>query len=52
MLSLYGVRTLRLFALGRAVLDSHQIGWIASLTRTRRTVTHSAGAGIFARLYQ
>ena len=45
MLRLYGCNTRRLLALGQGVLDSHQTVLIASLTRIRRTVTHSAGVG-------
>jgi len=44
--------TLRLSAFGAGVLDSHQTQLTASLTRIRRTVTHSAGEGSLAGLYQ
>jgi len=38
--------------LGQGVFDSHQTYSTESLIRTRRTLTHSAGVGIFAGLYQ
>jgi hypothetical protein len=41
-----------LFAFGLGVLDSHQRQLTASFTRIFRTVTHSAGDGSFAGLYQ
>ena len=37
-----------MLALGQGVLDSHQTVLMASFTRTRRTVTHSAGVGSVA----
>jgi len=49
---LYALKTVRLFALGPGVFDNHQTYSTASLTRMRRTVTHSAGIGIFAGLNQ
>src|SRR5436309_943349 len=52
MSGLYDWSTLRLSALGWGVLASHQMYSTESLIRTRRTLTHSAGAGIFAGLYQ
>src|SRR5580700_11030258 len=52
MLSLYEVNILRLSALGCGVGDSHQTRVNESLTRTRRTVTHSAGVGRRAGLKQ
>ena len=50
--ALYGRSTFRLSAFGCFVLASHQTCSTESLTRTLRTVTHSAGTGIFAGLYQ
>src|ERR1035438_5748182 len=52
MSSLYSLRTLRFEALGWGVLENHQTYSTESRTRIRRTVTHSAGTGIFAGLYQ
>src|SRR5574341_2396230 len=52
MSALYGRSTVLLFALGWGVLENHQTYSTESFTRTRRTVTHSAGIGIFAGLYQ
>ena len=49
---LYGLSTVRLFAFGQGVLDSHQTYSTESLRRIRLTVTHSAGMGILAGLYQ
>src|SRR5262249_3532267 len=49
---LYGLSTVRLLALGHGVLESHHTYSTASLMRIRRTVTHSAGMGIFAGLNQ
>src|SRR5919199_3626843 len=49
---LYGFNTERLFAFGHGVLDSHQTCSTESRMRIRRTVTHSAGIGILAGLYQ
>lgn len=45
MPGLYGCRTRRLLAFGHSVFDSHHTVLIASFTRIRRTVTHSAGLG-------
>lgn len=45
MESLYGARTRRLVAFGHGVGESHQMQFTASLTRIRRTLTHSAGVG-------
>src|SRR5664280_1507377 len=50
--SLYSLRTLRFEALGCGDLESHHTYSTESRTRIRRTVTHSAGTGIFAGLYQ
>src|ERR1700733_164553 len=52
MSSLYSLRTARFEALGHAVFESHQTYSTESRTRMRRTVTHSAGTGILAGLYQ
>src|SRR5215467_1145062 len=49
---LYALSTARLSALGQGVLDSHHTYSTESLTRMRRTVTHSAGIGILAGLNQ
>src|SRR5438445_3328215 len=48
----YGLSTRRLSAFGHSVFDIHQIGLTASVTRRRRTVTHSAGLGSLAGLCQ
>src|SRR6185437_1154751 len=52
MSGLYSFRTDKLLAFGQGVFESHQTYSTESRTRTRLTVTHSAGAGIFAGLYQ
>src|SRR3954454_14511031 len=52
MLALYSVSTRRLSAFGCGVGESHQTRVNESLTRTRRTVTHSAGVGSRAGLKQ
>src|SRR5271170_166296 len=52
MSSLYSLRTLRFEDFGWGVFENHQTYSTESRTRTRRTVTHSAGTGIFAGLYQ
>ncbi len=52
MSALYGFNTFKLLAFGCGVFESHQTCSTESFTRTRRTVTHSAGTGIFAGLYQ
>src|SRR2546425_581187 len=49
---LYSFRTPRLLAFGHGVLDSHHTYSTESRIRILRTVTHSAGIGIFAGLYQ
>src|SRR5882724_4471087 len=45
MLSLYGWRTFLLFADAIGSRTSHHTVFTASLSRRRRTVTHSAGVG-------
>src|SRR5579862_2042534 len=50
--SLYSLSTVKFEAFGHAVLDNHQTYSTESRTRILRTVTHSAGIGIFAGLYQ
>src|SRR5882672_5024029 len=52
MSSLYSLSTARFDAFGQGVLDSHQTYSTESRILMRRTVTHSAGIGIFAGLYQ
>src|ERR1700690_749623 len=52
MSGLYSFRTRALLALGQGVLENHQTYSTESFTRIRRTVTHSAGIGILAGLYQ
>src|ERR1017187_8707735 len=52
MSSLYSLSTFRFDAFGLGVFESHQTYSTESLTLTRRTVTHSAGTGILAGLYQ
>src|SRR5690348_12797913 len=52
MSSLYSLSTARFEAFGQAVLENHQTYSTESRMRIRRTVTHSAGIGIFAGLYQ
>src|SRR5258708_38438347 len=49
---LYSFSTRKFDAFGCGVFDSHQTYSTESLIRTLRTVTHSAGTGIFAGLYQ
>src|SRR5271157_2291046 len=49
---LYSFRTFQLLAFGQGVLESHQTYSTESLILIRRTVTHSAGIGILAGLYQ
>src|SRR5262249_38691169 len=49
---LYACRTLPLLALGNFDADNQKTYSTESLTRTRFTFTHSAGAGILAGLYQ
>src|SRR5882672_3887843 len=50
--ALYGFKTFLLSALGHGVFPSHQTCSTESFTLMRRTVTHSAGIGSFAGLYQ
>src|SRR5271155_5043814 len=52
MSSLYSLSTDRFDAFGQGVFESHHTYSTESLTRIRRTVTHSAGTGILAGLYQ
>jgi hypothetical protein len=47
-----GLSTARLSARGQGVRDNHQTYSTESLTRIRRTFTHSAGAGSLAGLNQ
>src|SRR3990172_4599865 len=49
---LYDFKTFLLSAFGHDVVESHQTYSTESLIRTRRTLTHSAGVGILAGLYQ
>jgi hypothetical protein len=41
-----------LLAFGQGVIDNHQTVLMASFTRMRRTVTHSAGVGNFDGFHQ
>src|SRR5258706_1122615 len=52
MSGLYSFSTRMLLAFGQGVFENHQTYSTESLTRIRRTVTHSAGIGILAGLYQ
>src|SRR5262245_3171044 len=52
MSGLYSSRILRLSAFGSGVFDNHHTYSTESLMRNRRTLTHSAGAGNLAGLYQ
>src|SRR5438067_1975931 len=52
MSALYALSTARLSDFGQGVFDNHQTYSTESFTRMRRTVTHSAGIGIFAGLNQ
>jgi hypothetical protein len=49
---LYSLSTRLLLALGQGVFASHHTRFTAPLTRTLRTLTHSAGAGSAPGLYQ
>ena len=48
----YACKTFELSDFGKADNESQKMYSTESLTRIRRTFTHSAGAGIFAGLYQ
>src|SRR5258708_4302665 len=50
MSGLYSFRTERFVAFGHGVLENHHTYSTESRTLIRRTVTHSAGAGILAGL--
>src|SRR6478752_5589496 len=52
MSALYSFNTARFEAFGQGVFENHQTYSTESRTRILLTVTHSAGTGIFAGLYQ
>src|SRR5579862_437769 len=52
MSGLYSFSTAKLVAFGQGVFDSHHTYSTESRMRILLTVTHSAGIGIFAGLYQ